>query len=58
MTVSGWTIRRTADQRRPKAAEGGPEEPVAGVEAWPRSLAFKHGNLLTESKDLQGGISS
>ena len=42
----------------PKAAEGGPEEPVAGVQVWPRALAFENGELLPEGQDFQGGIGS
>jgi hypothetical protein len=42
----------------PKTAEGGPEQPVARVQGWPRSLAFEHSDLLAESQDFQSGISS
>ena len=43
---------------RPKAAQDGPEQPVAGVEGRPRSLAFEHSDLLAESQDFQSGIGS
>jgi hypothetical protein len=42
----------------PKLAEGGPEEPVAGVQVWPRALAFENGELLAEGQNFQGGIGS
>jgi hypothetical protein len=42
----------------PKAAEGGPEQPVAGVQGWPRALAFENGELLAEGQNFQGGIGS
>jgi len=42
----------------PEAAEGGPEEAVAKIQRWPRSLAFEHGDLLAQSEDLQRGIAS
>ena len=32
----------------PVAAEGGPEQPVQTVQSWSRSLAFEHGDLLSE----------
>jgi hypothetical protein len=38
--------------------EDGPEESVASVEGRPRMLTFEPGDLLAESKDLQGGIAS
>ncbi|HKE29375.1 MAG TPA: hypothetical protein VKB88_43795 [Bryobacteraceae bacterium] len=41
-----------------KAAEGGPEQPVAGIQGRPRSLAFEHSDLLAESQDFQGYIGS
>ena len=42
---------------RPKAAQGGPEQPIAGVQERPRSLALEHSDLLAESQDFQSGIS-
>ena len=42
----------------PEAAEGGPEEPVASVRVWPRTLAFENGQLLAEGQNFQGGIGS
>jgi hypothetical protein len=42
----------------PKAPQGGPEQPVAGVQVWPRSLAFEHSDLLAECQDFQGDIGS
>ena len=42
----------------PEAAEGGPEEPVQGVQGWPRSLAFKQRDLLSEGKDFEGRVGS
>ena len=42
----------------PQAMEDGPEESVASVEGRPRMLTSEHGDLLAESKDLQGGIAS
>ena len=38
---------------RPKAAERR-EQPVRGVEGWPRSLALEDGELLAESQEFQG----
>jgi len=43
---------------RPEAMEDGPEESVARVEGRPQMLTFEHGDLLAESKDLQGCIAS
>jgi hypothetical protein len=43
---------------RPKVPHGGPKQPVAGVEWRPWSLAFEHGYLLAESKNLQADIGS
>ena len=43
---------------RPQAAEGGPEEAVARIQGWPRSLAFEDGELLAESEDFKGCIAS
>ena len=42
----------------PDAAESGPEEPVQGVQRWPRPLALEHGELLSEGEDLEGGLAS
>jgi hypothetical protein len=42
----------------PKAAESSPEQPVEGVQGWPRSPAFEHGHLLAEGQDFQGRIGS
>jgi hypothetical protein len=42
----------------PEAAEGGPEEPVHGVQGWPRAFPLEHGNLLSEGEDFEGGIGS
>ena len=39
-------------------AEHGPEQPVAGIQGWPRSLALEDGELLAESQDFQGSIGS
>jgi hypothetical protein len=39
-------------------AEGGPEEPVQGVQGWPRPFAFEYGDLLSEGEDFEGGIGS
>ena len=36
----------------------GPEQPVAGIQGWPRSLALEDGELLAESQDFQGSIGS
>jgi hypothetical protein len=41
-----------------KSGERGPEQPVTGVEGWPRSLALEDGDLLAESQDFQGSIGS
>ena len=43
---------------RPKAAQGGPEQPIAGVQERPRSLAFEHSDQLAESQDFRVDISS
>ena len=40
----------------PETAEGCPEEPVDGVQWWPRALAFEHGELLTEGEDFEGDV--
>ena len=40
----------------PEAAEGGPEEPVQGIQGWPRPFAFEHGDLLSEGEDFEGRI--
>ena len=40
----------------PEAAEGGPEGAVARIQGWPPSVAFEHGNLLSQSEDLQGCV--
>lgn len=40
----------------PDVAKGGPKQPIAGVQGWPRSLAFQHGDLLAQSSDFEGGI--
>lgn len=40
----------------PAMAEGAPEEPVQGVQNWPRPFPFQHGHLLPEGEDLEGGI--
>jgi hypothetical protein len=42
----------------PEATEGGPEEAVASIQGWPRSLAFEHGELLAQSEDFQGHVTS
>ena len=42
----------------PPLAEWRPEEPVQGVQFWPRPLPFQHGDLLSEGKDFEGGIAS
>ena len=42
----------------PEAAQGGPEEPVQGVQGRPRPFAFEHGDLLSQGEDFQGGIAS
>jgi hypothetical protein len=42
----------------PKAAERGPEQPVTGVQGWPRSLALEDGDLLAESQNFEGSIGS
>jgi hypothetical protein len=39
-------------------AEGGPEQPVAGVQTWPRAPAFENCELLSEGQDFHGGIGS
>jgi hypothetical protein len=40
----------------PKAAEGRPEGSVQGVPCWLRPFAFEHGDLLSESQDLQRSV--
>jgi len=35
-----------------------PKESVPGVQSWPRSFAFQHGDLLAEGEDLESGIAS
>ena len=42
----------------PTLAECRPEESVPGIQFWPRPLPFKHGDLLAEGKDFEGGIAS
>ena len=41
-----------------KAAEGRPEEPVQGVQCWPRPFAFEHGDLLSEGEDFESGVAA
>ena len=43
---------------RPKAAQGGPEQPIAGVQERPRSLALEHSDLLAQSQDFRVDINS
>jgi len=43
---------------RPEAAEGGPEQPIQGVQGGPRSLVFQHRDLLSEGKNFEGGVGS
>ena len=43
---------------RPEAAEGGPEEPVEGVQGRPRPLTFEHGDLLSQGEDFEGRVAS
>jgi hypothetical protein len=40
----------------PPLAECGPEEPVQGVQFWPRRFRFS--TATWESKDFEGGIAS
>ena len=42
----------------PTPPEYGPEESVAGVQSWPRSFPFEHGDQLSEGKNFEGGITS
>ena len=42
----------------PTLAERRPEEPVPGVQFWPRPLPLQHGDLLAEGEDFEGGIAS
>jgi hypothetical protein len=42
----------------PTPPEDGPEESVPGVQAWPRSFPFEHGDLLPEDEDFEGSITS
>jgi len=58
MTVSGLRIWEDSGPAGPKVTESDPEQPVAGVQGWPRSPALKYGNLLAEGQDLEGGIAS
>jgi hypothetical protein len=38
--------------------EGGPEEAIEASQRRPRTLAFEHGDLLSEREDLQGSIAA
>jgi hypothetical protein len=40
----------------PEGAEGGPEEAVPTIQRRPWSLAFEHGDLLTQTEDLEGCV--
>jgi hypothetical protein len=40
----------------PGAVERSPEEPVHGVQCWPRP--FEHGDLQSEGEDFEGGLAS
>ena len=42
----------------PTPPEYGPEESVPGVQFWPGSFPFEHGDLLSECEDLEGGIAT
>jgi hypothetical protein len=42
----------------PTPPEYGPEESVPGVQSWPRSFPFEHGDLLPEGEDFEGSIAS
>jgi hypothetical protein len=39
-----------------KRRQRNPEQPVATFEMWARTLAFEHGDLLSQGKDLQTKI--
>ena len=60
ITVSGLTIRRTADQRGQKRRKVVQNSRSPDVQERPRSrsLAFEHSDLLAESQDFQGCIGS
>ena len=42
----------------PAVAESRPEEPIQGVQCRPRAFAFKHGDLLSEGEEFEGGVAS
>ena len=41
---------------RPPVAQGDPEGSIQAVQFWPRPFAFEHGDLLSKSENLEGGI--
>ena len=43
---------------RPPTAQDRPKEPVQRIQDWPRPFAFEHGDLLSESQNFEGGITS
>jgi hypothetical protein len=40
----------------PGTAECHPEQPVGGTQIGARTFPFEHGNLLSQGKDLKGGV--
>jgi len=51
-------MTRTSAQRAQTPAQGRPEESVERVQCRPRPLPLEHGDLLSQGKDLQGGVAS
>src|SRR5262249_17731218 len=43
---------------RPEPLQRDPEQPVEAGQAWARSFSLEHGDLLSQGKNFQGGISS
>jgi hypothetical protein len=56
----GFGIHQDQDIRPagPTLAECRPEESVPGVQPWPRSFPFEHGDLLPQGEDFEGNITS
>ena len=42
----------------PDAAQGGPKQPVKGVQRWARPFPLENGGLLPQSEDLQCQIAT
>jgi hypothetical protein len=40
----------------PDAVQGGPEEPVEGVQGWPWSFPLENGELLSKGENFQGSV--